>query len=925
MAGYKDTRQLIIDTLMNRPAGTEIQPENHQEFALAITDYVRSVELLAGNAFIGFAEANTVPVQSDKGQCFYISTVRPGQTVNFVNFIDSNGNAISVSSPDGKMSLVTLIWNTQYWSSQIVTMDTNWSIAQQSGSSESMVMSQKAITDAIAVEETRAKEAEKNLDNKVTDLETGMIYDVSANNNDAVFESLQALLSSSDLNTLIPPSVRHGGMSIKFIQGSVPSSDNKYVQYRLISQSWNTTITNWLKIDSGGNIILEWNTDRATTRKEVINRKEGLQISYKDPNSGWINEQYIGTLFTDTEWVKDSNWERILNFDVIPNEDYPTQLSNGEFFDGYGLFSLSTSSHRLTANSILGVIAYPLEADTTYTIDNMSFETSYLNNMAFAIKDGSSGTGVDFRLLLPTEITYKAPILGLGEFNLNETTGEILTNKEKYIINPLVVTSELIGQLYLIIGYRYGTSYNKVKVYKGVLSDVSFKNSFIPKNGILENYEYIKEKACKLNTETTKNIFSKNNISLRYGVIYNAGGRLSANPLYQCTYIPLKFDTYYTVSGYKWIPLGGTSGANNVCLACKKDEVVVNLKVLDFKAESTWLNTDTFFKKTDNIYKDSISQEVFTFKTPQATDLNVDNIGIVINTLFGNKPIEFVDGLQVEVGTSPTDYVEGGGIILEKVFGYPLPKMSSGGSRTSGDAVLNYLKNQVMFFFGDSITQGTDGGYVDLVKDKIGLGNAVNYGSSGATTGRLVDIMTGLGIREPGSVRNVDYMTCKAITIQIGTNGGVSGNFEKDIPNISIYDIQSYPYTYNNSDGTITNATLDNAEDYFKKLFPNTFYGNLALCLEWVRWKNPNCRVYLITIPPSNRNNHIAVRDALIKLGNLYSIHVIDAQANSGCSIRNITEWSLDKTHLNIIGNELWASYIARELVTNYYNTEIES
>lgn len=150
MAGYKDTRQLIIDTLMNRPAGTEIQPENHQEFALAIIDYVRSVELLAGNAFIGFAEANTVPVQSDKGQCFYISTVGPGQTVNFVNFIDSDGNVISVSSPGVKMSLVTLIWNTQYWSSQIVTMDTNWSIAQQSGDSESMVMSQKAVSDALS-------------------------------------------------------------------------------------------------------------------------------------------------------------------------------------------------------------------------------------------------------------------------------------------------------------------------------------------------------------------------------------------------------------------------------------------------------------------------------------------------------------------------------------------------------------------------------------------------------------------------------------------------------------------------------------------------------------------------------------------------------------------------------------------------------
>ena len=58
--------------------------------------------------------------------------------------------------------------------------------------------------------------------------EQEIIYDVSAHNNGAVFESLQALLSSSNLSTFIPTSVRHGGMSIRFIQGS--GSDNKYVQ-----------------------------------------------------------------------------------------------------------------------------------------------------------------------------------------------------------------------------------------------------------------------------------------------------------------------------------------------------------------------------------------------------------------------------------------------------------------------------------------------------------------------------------------------------------------------------------------------------------------------------------------------------------------------------------------------------------------------
>ena len=45
MAGYSDTKQMIIDALMGRPEGTQIQPEDHQAFALQIIDYIKSVEL----------------------------------------------------------------------------------------------------------------------------------------------------------------------------------------------------------------------------------------------------------------------------------------------------------------------------------------------------------------------------------------------------------------------------------------------------------------------------------------------------------------------------------------------------------------------------------------------------------------------------------------------------------------------------------------------------------------------------------------------------------------------------------------------------------------------------------------------------------------------------------------------------------------
>ena len=80
-----------------------------------------------------------------------------------------------------------------------------------------------------------------------------------------------------------------------------------------------------LEIGAGsGNMILKWNTDVATTRKQVLSkyRKSLLQISYKSADGDVINEQYIGTSTTDTEWSKDSNWER------TPNQEQLTKLSD---------------------------------------------------------------------------------------------------------------------------------------------------------------------------------------------------------------------------------------------------------------------------------------------------------------------------------------------------------------------------------------------------------------------------------------------------------------------------------------------------------------------------------------------------------------------------------------------------------------------
>lgn len=68
---------------------------------------------------------------------------------------------------------------------------------------------------------------------------------------------------------------------------------------------------------SSGNMILDWKTDVATTRKQVTQdeRKAGMMISYKNASGEWINEQYVGTEISDTSWGNDKNWLRMLDED----------------------------------------------------------------------------------------------------------------------------------------------------------------------------------------------------------------------------------------------------------------------------------------------------------------------------------------------------------------------------------------------------------------------------------------------------------------------------------------------------------------------------------------------------------------------------------------------------------------------------------
>lgn len=120
MAGYDDTRQMIISTLMGRPNGAEIQPENQQAYELNMLDYIRSLELLANAPFIGVAQPTTQPVQPDDSRACYIAGVAQDRTVTFQNFRNYLGQPIQITTGQMEAFLVILTWNGQYWTAESV-------------------------------------------------------------------------------------------------------------------------------------------------------------------------------------------------------------------------------------------------------------------------------------------------------------------------------------------------------------------------------------------------------------------------------------------------------------------------------------------------------------------------------------------------------------------------------------------------------------------------------------------------------------------------------------------------------------------------------------------------------------------------------------------------------------------------------------
>ena len=214
----------------------------------------------------------------------------------------------------------------------------------------------------------------------------------------------------------------------------------------------------WIKqvIEIGGNsgnMILEWNTSPAITRKQVPTkyRKQGLQISYKNNDGIWINEQYIGTNLGDEYWELDGFWQKIANETDINDLSYRISIISGGIYSKQyelkqGVPLNTTSAFNIFKVSIPENSNFIVLVETDEGTENIA---SYLYKEDGTFENKSLKNGEK------SEIVKDYKIVGIGIYIPSPTSnGYAVVNVEfdskiNQIENSLFdIKKEIYGEIY---------------------------------------------------------------------------------------------------------------------------------------------------------------------------------------------------------------------------------------------------------------------------------------------------------------------------------------------------------------------------------------------------------------------------------------------------------------------------------------------
>ena len=239
------------------------------------------VSNLGENAtFVDVATPTTNPGAPD-GNVFYIAyTV--GTYSNF-NGIVLNANEVAI-----------LLWNGS-WTKKIVGLATAESLSNLHTTLTNIVSKLKASTGYLICS-TGENTAAKTIAQTNFELSTNCRLIVKMINHN--------MAASPTLN------VNNTGAKPLYYNGMIAGVDNTWESGEVLDVYYDGTNYQASNIQGGvgigGNQILEWTTDAATTRLQVMQRKrkKGMSITYVNDKNETVNEQYINKIFTDAEWKK---------------------------------------------------------------------------------------------------------------------------------------------------------------------------------------------------------------------------------------------------------------------------------------------------------------------------------------------------------------------------------------------------------------------------------------------------------------------------------------------------------------------------------------------------------------------------------------------------------------------------------------------
>ena len=198
-----------------------------------------------------------------------------------------------------------------------------------------------------------------------------LIFDVSEANGGEPFDTLSDALSYAD--SVLLSGQKKGGMSIKYIQ----SSDNKYVQYRLMATAWSSAVNDWQGVD-----------DEPTSGSSNLVKSGGV-CEYVENKQNALKNEYIDVKVNSR--VKKDN-----------NEDTVIRDATNEFVvcDSAGRVVFKINSDGATLNSIkineILSVLYGNSNKTITSFDSAGMHSKHVNSEyveydddTFVICDGS--------------------------------------------------------------------------------------------------------------------------------------------------------------------------------------------------------------------------------------------------------------------------------------------------------------------------------------------------------------------------------------------------------------------------------------------------------------------------------------------------------------------------------------------------------